>query len=234
LKEATAHAIVERPTCCDAPEGSDDSQTEVAQLIERHIDELRGPRATSRPLKADDSMPAFTLQDVDGNRVSSTELLARGPLVVSFYRGTWCKYCNEELKALNDSNESFRLLGASLVAITPQSAGSVGAYRTEHDIAFPILMDPNADVAERFGLAYSFPAYLSNLYRNVFRQDLAVINASGTWRLPIPARYVIDRNGTIVDAEVNEDYRYRPDPEASLGVIAALTSSATSVSEGWR
>jgi len=201
---------------------------EVTQLLERHIDELRSPGATNRPLKTGDIMPAFNLQDVDGNRVSSVEFLARGPLVVSFYRGTWCPFCNEELEALNDSYENFRRLGASLVVITPQSAGSASAYRAEHEIAFPMLVDPNADVAERFGLAYSFPAYLSDLYRNVFRNDLARINATGTWRLPIPARYVMDRNGTIVDAEVNPDYRYRPDPEATLAAIAALTSSASS------
>ena len=202
---------------------------EVAQLLERHIDELRSPNATNHPLKAGDAAPAFILKDLDGNRVSSADLIARGPLVVSFYRGTWCPFCNEELKALNDSYESFRRLGASLVAITPQSAAFAAAYRTEHEIAFPLLVDPNAGVAERFGLAYSFPAYLSELYRNVFRHDLARINASGTWRLPIPARYVIDRSGTIVDAEVNADYRYRPDPEATLPVVAALTSSASSV-----
>jgi peroxiredoxin len=201
---------------------------EVARLLERHISELRSAGATNHPLKAGDLMPAFALQDLDGNRVSSSELIARGPLVVSFYRGTWCPFCNEELKALNDSYEHFRRLGASLVVITPQSAGSASAYRTEHEIAFPMLVDPNAGVAERFGLAYSFPAYLNDLYRNVFRNDLARINAAGTWRLPIPARYVIDRNGTIVDAEVNADYRYRPDPEETLAAITALTFSASS------
>lgn len=201
---------------------------EVAHLIERHIDELRGPRTTNRPLRAGDIMPAFTLQDLDGNRVSSAELLARGPVVVSFYRGTWCPFCNAELKALNDSYESFRRLGASLVAITPQSAWSASVYRTEHVMAFPMLVDPNADVAERFGLAYPFPAYLSELYRDVFHHDLARINASGTWRLPMPARYVVDRNGTIVDAEVNADYRYRPDPEATLAAVAALTTATAS------
>jgi peroxiredoxin len=201
---------------------------EVAHLLERHIDELRSPGATNHPLKVGDAAPAFILKDLDGNVVSSPERLVRGPLVVTFYRGTWCPFCNEELKALNDAYENFRRLGASLVAITPQSAGSASAYRTDHEIAFPILVDPNAEVAERFGLAYSFPAYLNDLYRNVFRNDLARINAAGTWRLPIPARYVIDRNGTIVDAEVNPDYRYRPDPEATLAVIAALTTAVSS------
>jgi peroxiredoxin len=199
---------------------------EIAQLLERHTDELRAPGANLHPRKAGDVAPAFALKDLDGNLISSAELLARGPLVVSFYRGTWCPFCNEELKALNESYEDFRRLGASLVAITPQSAASANAYRSDHGIAFPMLVDPNADVAERFGLAYSFPEYLSELYRNVFQNDLARVNDAGTWRLPIPARYVIDRSGTIVNAEVNADYRYRPDPEATLAVVAALTTSA--------
>jgi peroxiredoxin len=201
---------------------------EVVQLLERHIDELRSRGANIHPLQTGDIAPAFTLQDLAGNLVSSAELLARGPLVVSFYRGTWCPFCNQELQALNDSYEHFRRLSASIVAITPQSAPSASVYRSDHEIRFPMLVDPNADVAERFGLAYSFPAYLSELYRNVFRNDLARINDAGTWRLPIPARYVIGRNGTIEDADVNADYRYRPDPEATLAVIAGLTTSAGS------
>jgi peroxiredoxin len=201
---------------------------EITQVLERHLDELRSPGANIHPLQAGDGAPAFSLKDLDDNLVSSAELLAQGPLVVSFYRGTWCPFCNEELKALNDSYENIRRLGALLVAVTPQSAASASVYRTEQGIAFPMLVDPNADVAERFGLAYSFPAYLNELYRNVFRNDLARINAAGTWRLPIPARYVIDRNGTIVDAEINADYRYRPDPEATMAVLAVLTTSAIS------
>lgn len=198
---------------------------EIAQLLERHLDELRNDHAV-RPLKVGDMAPVFSLKDLDGNVVSSVELLARGPLVVSFFRGTWCPFCNEELKALNETWESFRRLGASLVVVTPQSAESASAYRTEHSIAFPMLVDPNADVAEKFGLAYSFPAYLSDLYRNVFGNDLARVNASGTWRLPIPARYLIDVAGTIVYAETNPDYRFRPDPEATLSEVAALTSAS--------
>jgi peroxiredoxin len=205
---------------------------EVVLLLERHIDELRNRGAKSHPLQAGDAAPAFTLKDLDGNLVSSAEFLARGPLVVSFYRGTWCPFCNEELKALNDSYENFRRLDASLLAITPQSAASASVYRSDHEIRFPMLVDPNADVAERFGLAYSFPAYLSELYRNVFRNDLARINDAGTWRLPIPARYVIDRTGTIVDADINADYRYRPDPEATLAVLAALTTSTGLIENG--
>jgi peroxiredoxin len=201
---------------------------EVAQLLERHTDERRSPGAKIHPLQAGDTAPVFALKDLDGNLVSSTEFFAKGPLVVSFYRGTWCPFCGEELKALNDSYENLRRLGASLIAVTPQSAASATVYRTDHGIGFPMLVDPNADVAERFGLAYSFPAYFSEFYRDVFVHDLARINAAGTWRLPIPARYVIDRNGMIVDAEINADYRYRPDPEATLAIVVALTTSAAS------
>jgi peroxiredoxin len=199
---------------------------EISELIERHLTELRDRRGGIRPLRVGDTAPPFVLKDMDGKAVSSSDLLTHGPVVVSFFRGTWCPFCNAELKALNESRESFRRHGASLVAVTPQSAASADAYRREHAIAFPMLVDTNADVAETFGLAYSFPAYLSDLYRKVFGNDLARVNASGTWRLPIPARYVIDTDGAIVSAEANPDYRFRPDPEATLTEVAALASSA--------
>jgi peroxiredoxin len=155
-------------------------------------------------------------------------LLGRGPLVVSFFRGTWCPSCNEELLALNASHQAFRDLGAEVVAITPQSASAAAQHAVENSITLPILVDHDAAVAEKFGLVYSFPTYLSDLYRNVFKNDLGVINAAGTWRLPVPGRFVIDRRGTIVDAEVNPDYRHCPDPEATLVIVAALESSTSS------
>jgi peroxiredoxin len=198
---------------------------EIAQLVDRHIAELRNPHGGNHPLQTGAIAPAFSLKDSDGNRISSMELLEHGPLVLSFVHGTWSPFCTAELTALNGAYQSFRRLGASLVVVTPQAAAFVAAYRTEHSIAFPLLIDANADVAEMFGLAYTFPAYLSDVYRKIFKNDLARVNASGTWRLPIPARYVIDAGGAIVSAVANPDYRFRPDPEATLAAVAALTSA---------
>jgi peroxiredoxin len=200
---------------------------EILQTIESHFEELRSSGTSYRGLKPGATAPAFVLRNLAGALVSSVDLLARGPLVVSFFRGTWCPFCNEELLALNASYQRFRDLGAEVVAITPQSAAAAEPYAVQYSITLPILVDHDAALAEKFGLAYTFPAYLSDLYRNVFKNDLAVINAAGTWRLPVPGRFVIDRSGTIIDAEVNADYRYRPDPETTLAIVAALESSTS-------
>lgn len=194
----------------------------LTEKIERHIAELNSSGMVKWARKVGEKAPPFTLRRENGAFVSSRDLLGNGPLVVAFYRGTWCPYCNEELEALNASYDRFRALGVELVGITPQSTESAATYRGEHPIAFPVLVDPDAGVAATYGLAYSFPSYLVELYLGAFQKDLTIINATGTWRLPIPARFVIDRDGTIVDAQVDVDYRHRPDPEDTLAVLQRL------------
>jgi len=199
---------------------------ELAEKMERHIAQLRADGSLDRVLKAGAKAPAFSLRDQDGNLVSSADLLAQGPLVVSFYRGTWCPYCNEEIAALAAENAALKDAGASLVAITPQSRENASGYRGEHPVPFPILVDPDAKTAEAFGLAYTMPNYLSELYKNVFSNDLAVVNEAGTWRLPIPARFVIAQDSTIVDVQADADYRYRPEPSATVATVRGLTAAA--------
>jgi peroxiredoxin len=200
---------------------------ELAEKMERHIEELRRDGTVARALKAGDRAPAFTLRDQHGTEVSSASLLARGPLVVSFYRGTWCPYCNEEVNALASAYDRIRAAGAEVVTITPQSTENAQAYLAEHPVPFAILVDPDANVAESFGLAYTFPEYLSELYTTVFSNDLAVVNAGKTWRLPIPGRFVIAPNGIIADAQVDADYRFRPDPADTLAALERLHAAAS-------
>lgn len=186
--------------------------------MERNIEELRANGSLDRVLKTGQKAPSFALQDQHGLRVSSADLLAKGPLVVSFYRGTWCPFCNEELAALAEAYPRFREFGADLVVITPQSV-TTKPYRSEHALPFSMLSDEDGSVEEAFGLSSTFPAYLSDLYKNVFGNDLSAINADGAWKLPIPARFVIARDGTILDVQTDADYRYRPDPKATLAVL---------------
>ncbi len=194
---------------------------EFSEKMDRHIDDLRKSGAVARALKTGDAAPAFVLRDHTDAEVSSTDLLARGPLVVSFYRGTWCPYCNIELLALKDAYPAIKAQGAELVIVSPQSVADAADFVAEHPLPFPILIDENAKTAERFHLAYEFPGYLRDLYANVFANDLAVKNAGGTWRLPIPGRFVIDTDGTILDAQVDSDYRFRPEPSTAVDVLAA-------------
>lgn len=195
---------------------------EIAAQMDRQIEELRTDGTVDKILKPGQKAPSFRLRDQFGKQVSSTELLAKGPLVVSFFRGTWCPYCNEEIQALADAYPEFREVGAELVVITPQSAENAKPYRDEHPVPFHVLVDEDMSISNAFGLTYTMPEYLLTLYKTVFRNDLSIINASGTWQLPIPARFVITPDGIIADVETDPDYRYRPDPSDTLAALTKM------------
>lgn len=184
-------------------------------------EELIASGQAERALKAGDRAPAFDLADPDGARVASANLLARGPLVVTFYRGIWCPYCNMDLQAIEETAGEIRAAGASLVAISPQAPANSRRSQRENKLSFPILSDPGAETAAAFGLRFRLPDYLAEIYRG-FGVDLAVINDDPSWNLPMPARYVIGRDGVIAYAEVNPDYTRRPDPSELLPVLKRL------------
>jgi peroxiredoxin len=174
-----------------------------------------------RAKKAGDTAPEFTLNDPDGKPVSSRDLLAKGPLVLSFYRGVWCPYCNFELQALQAALPEITGRGASLVAISPQTAANSRRAERENKLEFPILSDVKSEVARAFGIRFALPDYLVATYKS-FGNDLAVVNDDPAWVLPMPARYVIGTDGIIAYSEVNPDYTHRPDPSELLPVLDRL------------
>ncbi|SFK50485.1 Peroxiredoxin [Sphingomonas sp. NFR04] len=190
----------------------------VIATMHRATAELIASGAAAKALKAGDKAPAFTLTDPDGTPVSSAALLAKGPLVVSFYRGVWCPYCNMELQALQEALPAFQALGASLIAISPQTAVNSRKSVRQNALDFPILSDPHNDVAAAFGLRFALPDYLVELYKSL-KNDLPSFNGDPSWTLPMPARYVIGQDGTILYAEVNPDYTRRPEPEDMLPAL---------------
>jgi peroxiredoxin len=197
---------------------------DVNAALERHVTEFRSHGALDGILKVGAEAPSFSLKDQNGKTVSSDELLARGPLVVSFFRGTWCPYCNEEMTALAAVHPEIRNAGAELVAITPQSAASSKAYWEQNTVPFPILID-DVSVAKEFGVAYMMPLYLREIYEKAFSLDLRGINASKSWELVVPARFVIAGDSSIVDVKADPDYRYRPDPADTIAVLNGLSSA---------
>jgi peroxiredoxin/uncharacterized protein YciI len=197
----------------------------VPETMNRATAELIASGAAERVLKAGDRAPQFILKDADGQDVSSRGLLASGPLVVTFYRGFWCPYCNMDLQALQDALPAIGERGARLVAISPQTQSFSSKSQRENKLTFPILSDPGNEVAASFGLRFKLPAYLIDLYCNTFKTDLSRINGDSSWTLPMPARYVIGMDGVIAYAEVNPDYTRRPDPEELLPVLSAMDKS---------
>lgn len=195
----------------------------VIETMRRATAELIASGAAARALKAGDKAPAFTLKDPDGRPVSSADLLRKGPLVVSFYRGVWCPYCNMELQALQAVLPEFQAFGANLVAISPQTAVNSRKSVRQNALSFPILSDPSNDVAAAFGIRFALPGYLVELYQSL-KNDLPSFNDDPDWTLPMPARYVIAQDATILYAEVNPDYTRRPEPE---DMLPALRRAAT-------
>ena len=197
----------------------------VIDTMHRATRELIASGHAGRALKAGDRAPAFMLNDPEGRPVSSADLLAQGPLVVSFYRGVWCPYCNMELQALQAALPQFRAAGASLVAISPQKAANSRKSARENGLDFPILSDPGNTAADAFGLRFALPDYLVDLYK-ALKNDLPAFNGDDSWTLPMPGRFVVAPDGVIAYAEVNPDYTRRPEPADMLPVLQGRRRAA--------
>ncbi|TXH32009.1 MAG: AhpC/TSA family protein [Rhodospirillaceae bacterium] len=190
----------------------------VIETMHKATAELKASGLAERTKKVGDKAPAFSLKDPEGNEVSSVALLAKSPLIVSFYRGVWCPYCNMELQALQEALPEFQKYGASLVAISPQTAPNSRKSIRQNNLSFPILSDVKGKVGEAFGLKFQLPDYLVDLYKSL-KNDLPSFNDDPEWTLPMPARYVIGQDGTILYSEVNPDYTKRPEPEDMLPAL---------------
>jgi peroxiredoxin len=198
---------------------------EIHPVMERATAELIASGQASRAIKAGDRAPHFSLKDEDGNDVSSAALLVKGPLVVTFYRGVWCPYCNIELQAINEVLPQIQAYGANVVAISPQTAVNSRKSVRANELGFPVLSDVNGQTGADFGLRFALPDYLVELYKNL-RNDLPAFNNDPGWTLPMPARYVIGQDGIVLYSEVNPDYTRRPDPSDMFPVLEKASASA--------
>lgn len=194
----------------------------IAAIVDGHIEHLRASGFVNGAKNLGDRMPCFVLQDRAGHTVGSDDLLKRGPLVVTFSRGTWCPYCMAELRALSEVADEVKKAGGAIVAVSPQAPERQDVEALSA-IEFPLLYDRDNAVGKQFGLVYDFPEDLKQLYQTAFKNDIAVQNGVDAWQLPIPARYVVSRDGTIVDAQIDPDYRYRPEPLVTPSVLKQYT-----------
>jgi peroxiredoxin len=162
--------------------------------------------------------PQFDLSDHDGKIVSSSDLLSKGRLVVCFIRGRWCPFCVGQMEAMNLVVPEIVQAGATLVAISPQTVRQSFFMHDQHKLCFPLLADAGNRVARQFGLTYRVPALQEAVYRRAF-VNLPFTNGDESWELPIPATYVIDRDGSVIYASANEDYTERPEPSDILHAL---------------
>ena len=148
----------------------------IHEVMHRATDELIASGAAGKALKVGNTAPVFTLVDADGRKVSSKDLLADGPLIITFYRGVWCPYCNMDLQAIQEALPELASRGAKVIAISPQTAPNSRRSQRENKLSFAILSDPGNEVAAAFGLRFRLPDYLQTLYKDAFKNDLEVAN----------------------------------------------------------
>jgi peroxiredoxin len=185
---------------------------ETQAVHARAVAELKQQRLPSNILPVGAKAPAFHLQNHDGKNVSSSDLLAKGRLVLCFIRGRWCPFCVAQLEAMNLVLPEIEQAGATFAAISPQTVQQSFFMRDQHKLRFPLLSDAGNKVARQFGLTYRIPEEQEAVYRKAF-VNLPFVNGDDNWELPIPATYIIDRDGTALYASANEDYTERPEPE---------------------
>jgi len=182
----------------------------IAELFETGIEESILP--------VGELAPEFALKDSTSRLVRSQDLLALGPLVVKFFRGRWCPYCVTELEAWRDLYGQIREHEALMVAIGPQTAQQSDFMAGQHGLPFPVLVDPFCSLAEEFGLVFTVPEYLRDYYLSIM-VNVPFINGETSWRLPLPATYVISPAGRVVLAEAHADFRVRPEPTEALAAL---------------
>lgn len=192
---------------------------ERVAMMEAATADLRASGVEARAVQVGASAPDVTLPDAMNRPVRLSDLWRRGPVVLIFYRGGWCPYCNLELRAWNEHLPSLKHLGAQLVAVSPQTPDNSLSTSQKNELAYPVLSDSELLATEAFGVGFELPPQLIDLYGRV-GHDLPVLNGNGRWVLPVPATYVIDREGNVVFAHIEADYRERAEPALVLDAVA--------------
>ena len=191
---------------------------DIQAIMSRATAKLKEEMAASRSLETGDAAPDFTLPNAQGKPIALAGVRERGPVILSFYRGGWCPYCNLELKALQDNLPAFRRLGAELIAISPEKPEKATETIAKNGLKFEVLTDAGNVIAREYGLEMELDEELRPIYKK-WGADLVEHNGDDSFELPMPATFVIDREGTVVEAFVDEDYTNRLDPAEILAAV---------------
>jgi peroxiredoxin len=194
---------------------------DVSDLITRELGALE-QAGTAPGLSVGDEAPDFELPDATGRQVRLSDLLRDGPVVLSFYRGEWCPYCNLTLHTWQQRLDDLSNAGGRFVAVTPQRPSDALSLTEKHQLAFPVLSDETQDVIRAYKLHFDLPSALKDLYGNAWGLDLTEQNADGSWSLPGPGTFVVDRDRKIRFAFAWADYRVRAEPDEVLAALRSL------------
>lgn len=199
-----------------------DAQTPaaIAWMSQRAMDELKASGITAKALQVGQRAPDFSLPSAKGGQLRLAELRARGPVVLLWYRGGWCPYCNLTLQAYGERAADFRALGATVLALSAEKPDRALTTAERLKLPFEVGVDADDAVAKAYGVLFPVQPWLWGLYRAALGVD--AYYAHGRAELPLAATYLIDRQGQVAWAFLSADYRERAEPEAVLGALAKL------------
>lgn len=194
------------------------------QVIDDGIAQTTAAQLAERSLRVGEYAPDFTLPNAIGGDVTLSHLLQQGPVVLTFYRGEWCPFCNLTLRAYQQALPAFMRYGATLIAVSPQTPDNSLTTVEQKELSYPVLSDVGNVVARRYRLVYALNDELRATL-GAMGTDLAQFNGTDDWELPMPGTFVIGQDGMVRLAYVNADFRQRLEPTAIIDALAALPSS---------
>ncbi len=192
---------------------------EIQEIMLKATKELENTEISKNALKVGDIAKDFKLPNAVNKEVSLSDALEENDfIVINFYRGVWCPYCNLELKALQNINEDLNNLGAKLISISPQTPDASLSTKEKNELAFEVLSDSHNKIAKEYGLVFSLAEELRPIYSS-FGIDIVGLNQENSFELPMPATYVINKNKEILFSFIDEDYTKRCEPQEILDII---------------
>lgn len=195
--------------------------SETVDTMSQETYNLKQSGIEDSSLQAGSKAINFSLPNATGEAINLQELLKQGAVVLSFYRGGWCPYCNLELQALQNALPDIKALGANLIAVSPQTPDNSLSTAEKNELTFEVLSDVGNKVAKEYGLVFTLPESLRPIYEK-FGIDLTVHNGDQTFELPVAATYVINTDGTIAHAFIDGDYTQRLDPAEIISTLKNL------------
>jgi len=204
--------------CANAP-------IDVQKKMEAATQVLADSGMLSKAIGTGNTLPEFNLPNHLGDTVNSFDLLTQGPLIITFYRGGWCPYCNLELRAYHDAQARINAAGATLVAITPELPDESLNTVEKNELGFHVLTDRNSEYARQLGLVHTLPKEVTDIYQG-FGIDVEKHNGKGQFDLPLPATYVVAKSGVVFKSFVEVDYRNRMEPEIAIAALQSMDAAA--------
>jgi peroxiredoxin len=197
------------------------SDSRINAAYQAVIRQLTRAESANQALKVGDTMPPFVLPNAEGRLVVSDQLLGRGALVITFFRGNWCPYCQLTLRALETALARIHAAGGRLVALTPDTGTHLAKTKHQFNLAYEILSDVDGAVGLQFGVLFRTPEAYRELLAGL-GVDLAESHGNDSWFIPMPASFVVDHKGIVRYAFVNADFTLRADPEEIIKALEAL------------